>query len=111
MGNRTLTPVKKPKYRERLDWEKEFNTQINKIAPHFYAAAVNNPPDPPLLCRVLWYASDDLELGRVGPGAEEGHACAHRHDQCRARQIEDPRPQRVENGEGDERQDSRDEAG
>jgi hypothetical protein len=31
VGNRMLTPIKKPKYRELLDWEKEFNTQINKI--------------------------------------------------------------------------------
>ncbi|MFF0149442.1 transposase family protein, partial [Amycolatopsis sulphurea] len=26
-----LTPIKKPKHRKLLDWEKEFNTQINKI--------------------------------------------------------------------------------
>jgi hypothetical protein len=26
-----LTPIKKPKCRELLDWEKKFNTQINKI--------------------------------------------------------------------------------
>ena len=26
-----LTPVKKPTYRDLLDWEKTFNTQINKI--------------------------------------------------------------------------------
>jgi hypothetical protein len=31
VGNRMLTPIKKPKCRELLDWEKEFNTQINKI--------------------------------------------------------------------------------
>jgi hypothetical protein len=31
VGNRMLTPIKKPKHRELLDWEKEFNTQINKI--------------------------------------------------------------------------------
>jgi hypothetical protein len=26
-----ITSIKKPAYRELLDWEKEFNTQINKI--------------------------------------------------------------------------------
>jgi hypothetical protein len=31
VGNRMLTPIKKPKCRELLDWEKKFNTQINKI--------------------------------------------------------------------------------
>jgi len=31
VGNRMLTPIKKPKCRELLDWEKEFNTQTNKI--------------------------------------------------------------------------------
>src|SRR4030088_3182570 len=31
VGNSMLTPIKKPKHRDLLDWEKEFNTQINKI--------------------------------------------------------------------------------
>jgi DDE superfamily endonuclease len=31
VGNQMLTPIKKPKHRELLDWEKEFNSQINKI--------------------------------------------------------------------------------
>lgn len=31
VGNGMLTPIKKPTHRELLDWEKEFNTQINKI--------------------------------------------------------------------------------
>jgi hypothetical protein len=31
VGNGMVTPIKKPKFRELLDWEKEFNTQINKI--------------------------------------------------------------------------------
>jgi DDE superfamily endonuclease len=31
VGNGMVTPIKKPKCRELLDWEKEFNTQINKI--------------------------------------------------------------------------------
>ena len=31
VGNQMLTPIKKPKHRKLLDWEKEFNTQINKI--------------------------------------------------------------------------------
>jgi len=26
-----ITPIKKPAHRDLLDWEKEFNTQINKI--------------------------------------------------------------------------------
>jgi DDE superfamily endonuclease len=31
VGNHMLTPIKKSKHRKLLDWEKEFNTQINKI--------------------------------------------------------------------------------
>lgn len=31
VGNDMLTPIKKPKHRDLLDWEKEFNTQVNKI--------------------------------------------------------------------------------
>jgi hypothetical protein len=31
VGNSMITPIKKPIYRDLLDWEKEFNTQINKI--------------------------------------------------------------------------------
>lgn len=31
VGNNMITPIKKPIYRDLLDWEKEFNTQINKI--------------------------------------------------------------------------------
>jgi DDE superfamily endonuclease len=31
VGNDMLTPIKKPEFRELLDWEKEFNTQINRI--------------------------------------------------------------------------------
>ena len=31
VGNGMLTPIKKPAHRNLLDWEKEFNTQINKI--------------------------------------------------------------------------------
>jgi DDE superfamily endonuclease len=31
VGNGMITPIKKPKFRKLLDWEKEFNTQINKI--------------------------------------------------------------------------------
>ncbi len=31
VGNDMLTPIKKPPHRELLDWEKEFNKQINKI--------------------------------------------------------------------------------
>jgi DDE superfamily endonuclease len=31
VGNNMLTPIKKPADRDLLDWEKEFNTQINKI--------------------------------------------------------------------------------
>jgi hypothetical protein len=31
VGTGTLTPFKKPAHRDLLDWEKEFNTQINKI--------------------------------------------------------------------------------
>ena len=26
-----VTPIKKPAHRDLLDWEKEFNTQVNKI--------------------------------------------------------------------------------
>lgn len=31
VGNGMLTPIKKPIYRDFLDWEKKFNTQINKV--------------------------------------------------------------------------------
>jgi hypothetical protein len=31
VGKSMITPIKKPQCRELLDWEKEFNTQINKI--------------------------------------------------------------------------------
>jgi hypothetical protein len=31
VGNKMITPIKKPAHRNLLDWEKEFNTQINKI--------------------------------------------------------------------------------
>ena len=31
VGNDMITPIKKPVHRDLLDWEKEFNTQINKI--------------------------------------------------------------------------------
>ena len=31
VGNSMITPIKKPIYRDLLDWEEEFNTQINKI--------------------------------------------------------------------------------
>src|SRR5436305_1160049 len=31
VGNNMLTPIKKPAHRNLLDWEKQFNKQINKI--------------------------------------------------------------------------------
>src|SRR5918911_1242100 len=31
VGNNMITPIKKPLHRDLLDWEKEFNTQVNKI--------------------------------------------------------------------------------
>jgi hypothetical protein len=31
VGNSMITPIKKPIHRDLLDWEEEFNTQINKI--------------------------------------------------------------------------------
>jgi hypothetical protein len=31
VGNNMITPIKKPAHRDLLDWEREFNTQINKI--------------------------------------------------------------------------------
>lgn len=31
VGNGMITPFKKPEFRELLDWEKEFNKQVNKI--------------------------------------------------------------------------------
>jgi hypothetical protein len=31
IGNDMLTPIRKPPHRELLDWEKEFNTAVNKI--------------------------------------------------------------------------------
>jgi hypothetical protein len=31
VGNDMITPIKKPAHRDLLDWEKEFNSQVNKI--------------------------------------------------------------------------------
>ena len=31
VGKRMITPIRKPEFRDLLDWEKEFNTQVNKI--------------------------------------------------------------------------------
>jgi hypothetical protein len=31
VGKEMITPIKKPKHRNLLDWEKKFNTQVNKI--------------------------------------------------------------------------------
>jgi hypothetical protein len=31
IGNNMVTPIRKPAHRDLLDWEKDFNTQINKI--------------------------------------------------------------------------------
>ena len=31
VGKRMITPIRKPESRDLLDWEKEFNTQVNKI--------------------------------------------------------------------------------
>jgi hypothetical protein len=31
VGNDMLTPIRKPAHRKLLDWEKEFNKQVNKI--------------------------------------------------------------------------------
>jgi len=31
VGNGMITPIKKPAFRDLLDWEKEFNKQVNKI--------------------------------------------------------------------------------
>jgi DDE superfamily endonuclease len=31
VGNDMITPVRKPAHRNLLDWEKEFNKQVNKI--------------------------------------------------------------------------------
>ena len=31
VGNDMITPIKKPPYRDLLEWEKEFNTAVNKI--------------------------------------------------------------------------------
>ena len=31
VGNNMITPIKKTPHRDLLDWEKEFNTQVNKI--------------------------------------------------------------------------------
>jgi DDE superfamily endonuclease/Helix-turn-helix of DDE superfamily endonuclease len=31
VGNQMITPIKKPECRDLLDWEKEFNAQVNKI--------------------------------------------------------------------------------
>ena len=31
IGNSMITPIRKPAHRELLDWEKEFNTAVNRI--------------------------------------------------------------------------------
>jgi hypothetical protein len=31
IGNGMITPIRKPAHRKPLDWEKEFNTQVNRI--------------------------------------------------------------------------------
>ncbi len=31
VGNNMITPIKKPRHRDLLDWEKKYNTQVNKI--------------------------------------------------------------------------------
>ncbi len=31
VGNDMLTPIRKPAHRDLLDWEKEFNKQVNKV--------------------------------------------------------------------------------
>jgi hypothetical protein len=31
IGNEMITPFRKPEGRELLDWQKEFNTEVNKI--------------------------------------------------------------------------------
>jgi len=31
IGKRMITPIRKPRCRDLLDWEKEFSTQVNKI--------------------------------------------------------------------------------
>jgi hypothetical protein len=31
VGNDMIAPIRKPEHRDRLDWERKFNTQINKI--------------------------------------------------------------------------------
>ena len=31
VGKKMITPIRKPEFRDLLDWEKEFNTQVNKI--------------------------------------------------------------------------------
>jgi hypothetical protein len=31
VGNNMITPIKKPAHRDLLDWEKEFNSQVNRI--------------------------------------------------------------------------------
>ncbi len=36
-----LTPIRKPPYRELLDWEKEFDTAVNKIRYRIERAIAN----------------------------------------------------------------------
>ena len=31
IGKGMITPIRKPEFRDLLDWEKEFSTQVNKI--------------------------------------------------------------------------------
>lgn len=41
VGNNMITPIRKPVYRELLDWEKEFDRQINKIRYQIERAIAN----------------------------------------------------------------------
>jgi hypothetical protein len=41
VGNDMITPVKKPAHRGLLDWEKEFNTSVNKIRYHIERTIAN----------------------------------------------------------------------
>jgi hypothetical protein len=44
IGNNMLTPIRKPPHRTLLDWEKEFNTAINKIRYRIEQTIANFKP-------------------------------------------------------------------
>ena len=51
-GSGFITPFKKPQGGKLLDWQKEFNAEVNRLrAPVERAIAISNPGDSPQIRR------------------------------------------------------------